>query len=495
MPLDFPSSATTGTNYTGTNGILYTFDGIKWVGSSPQASIIPSANLTYDLGSTSSQWRHLYVGTSTIYIGGTPVTVGPGGQLNVNGSPVSGGGLSSTSTIVNGTYTLQLLVDGSLILPTVLAGDTSIGTDFNTNPPGHTLSLKHNSGVNGGSGGELKFDYGNAKIKVVKDAGITQIWSFDTDGVLTIPNGGALGPEGMGASGLSNGISGNPVYIVNKKTDGNYLSNILLTAGDGISGEITFEIWNTQTASTKTLSINTLSNLVFNDGTIYSGSAVYVPYATSSSYKITTEIDMLGSYLPQTFEVIGDTIKLPTGNGRIQSGDFLNAWSLDSLNKSLTFPNNSDIEYGDGTYLSTGSLRVRVDFGGEFTIFLGQPNKTWTFNNSGNIVFPDSSVQSTAYIISAEPKFNVVAASFTATVNTRYGVSTTATAVTVDLPPSPSIGDSVFFADAGGSFSSNNLTINRNGNTIMGLAANTVVNVNGDSLGLFWNGSTWRLYE
>ena len=112
MPLDFPSNATTGTNYTGTNGVLYTYDGVKWAGSSPQGSIIPSANLTYDLGSTSSQWRHLYVGTSTIYIGGTPVTVGPGGQLNVNGSPVSGSGLSSTSTLVNGTYTLQLLVGG-----------------------------------------------------------------------------------------------------------------------------------------------------------------------------------------------------------------------------------------------------------------------------------------------------------------------------------------------------------------------------------------------
>ena len=81
---------------------------------------------------------------------------------------------------------------GSTILPLVIGGDTSIGTVFNTNPPGHTLTLKHNNGVSGGSGGELKFDYGNIKLKVVKDAGITKIWEFDTDGSITLPSGSVI---------------------------------------------------------------------------------------------------------------------------------------------------------------------------------------------------------------------------------------------------------------------------------------------------------------
>jgi len=78
--------------------------------------------------------------------------------------------------------------DGGLTLPTVLSGDTSIGTEFNTNPPGHTLTLKHNGGVGSGSGGELKFDYGTAEIKIVQDAGATQTWTFGTDGGLTFPD-------------------------------------------------------------------------------------------------------------------------------------------------------------------------------------------------------------------------------------------------------------------------------------------------------------------
>jgi hypothetical protein len=53
------------------------------------SSLIPAANLTYDLGSTSSQWRSLYVGTSTIYLGGTALSV-TGGQITLNGSVVSG---------------------------------------------------------------------------------------------------------------------------------------------------------------------------------------------------------------------------------------------------------------------------------------------------------------------------------------------------------------------------------------------------------------------
>ena len=39
------------------------------------SNILPSADLTYNLGSPTRQWRSLYVGTSTIYIGGVPLTI------------------------------------------------------------------------------------------------------------------------------------------------------------------------------------------------------------------------------------------------------------------------------------------------------------------------------------------------------------------------------------------------------------------------------------
>lgn len=47
------------------------------------SSIIPSTNLTYDLGSPTKQWRSLYVGTSTIYIGGVPISISQSNTLVV----------------------------------------------------------------------------------------------------------------------------------------------------------------------------------------------------------------------------------------------------------------------------------------------------------------------------------------------------------------------------------------------------------------------------
>ena len=72
--------------------------------------IIPNADLAYDLGSTSSQWRSLYVGTSTIYLGGIPVSVA-GGQLTVDGSPVQ------TDRLSSGTQVVYLTDDGNIKLP------------------------------------------------------------------------------------------------------------------------------------------------------------------------------------------------------------------------------------------------------------------------------------------------------------------------------------------------------------------------------------------
>lgn len=71
--------------------------------------VLPAEDLAYDLGSTSSQWRSLYVGTSTVYFGGIPLTVDANGSIVVNGNVVNGNvvsvtaPLSSTSTGTAGT--------------------------------------------------------------------------------------------------------------------------------------------------------------------------------------------------------------------------------------------------------------------------------------------------------------------------------------------------------------------------------------------------------
>lgn len=60
-------------------------------------NVIPEADLGGDLGSPSSQWRSLYVGTSTIYLGGTALSIADG-TVTIDGTPVLNSGASYTPT-------------------------------------------------------------------------------------------------------------------------------------------------------------------------------------------------------------------------------------------------------------------------------------------------------------------------------------------------------------------------------------------------------------
>ena len=64
------------------------------------------------------------------------------------------------------------------------------------------------------------------------------------------------------------------------------------------------------------------------------------------------------------------------------------------------------------------------------------------------------------------------------------------TAVTVNLPVSPAIGNEVHFIDSGNAFASNNLTIGRNSSNILGAASNLVVNANGAAFTLVYVNAT-----
>jgi len=62
-------------------------------------NILPSANVTYSLGSSTRQWKDLWVSNNTIYIGNVPITVS-NGNLLVNGNLVTGSGGSGTDDVL-----------------------------------------------------------------------------------------------------------------------------------------------------------------------------------------------------------------------------------------------------------------------------------------------------------------------------------------------------------------------------------------------------------
>mgnify|MGYP003126598371 FL=1 len=60
------------------------------------------------------------------------------------------------------------------------------------------------------------------------------------------------------------------------------------------------------------------------------------------------------------------------------------------------------------------------------------------------------------------------------------------TAITINLPASPAIGNEVTFIDSGNNLASNNLTVGRNGSNINGSASNLVVSANASAFTLVY---------
>lgn len=76
--------------------------------------LLPAEDKAYSLGSSSTQWRSLYVSTDTIYINNIPLTLDTNNNLTVNGSPV-GFGSGNTSTNL-------VLTNSAIVYPEPFAG-------------------------------------------------------------------------------------------------------------------------------------------------------------------------------------------------------------------------------------------------------------------------------------------------------------------------------------------------------------------------------------
>jgi len=78
-----------------------------------------------------------------------------------------------------------------------------------------------------------------------------------------------------------------------------------------------------------------------------------------------------------------------------------------------------------------------------------------------------------------------------------YFVNTTSAAITMTLPSSPTLGDEVSIIDYAGTFDTNNLTVGRNSQPIMGSAADLTVSTERAAFTLVYSDSTqgWLLKD
>jgi collagen type VII alpha len=151
-------------------------------------------------------------------------------------------------------------------------------------------------------------------------------------------------------------------------------------------------------------------------------------------------------------------------------------WSVNNL----TIGRNGSIIEGDASDLIVDVGQIELKFiydGTEWQLFssIGAAGATGVSGASG-VLTPWTKVTSTS----------------TLSKNAQYIIDTTSGPFTVNLPASPSLGDQVVIQD-GGNFSTNNLTIARNGSTIEGQTDNILADISGVLMTLIYDGSTWQI--
>ena len=100
----------------------------------------------------------------------------------------------------------------------------------------------------------------------------------------------------------------------------------------------------------------------------------------------------------------------------------------------------------------------------------------------------------TIWASSASAAWQTKTTTYTAVSGDYLLVDTSGGAFTITLPITPAANATVYFQDAKGTFSTNNLTVARNGQTIMGLSENLTASTDDYGFGLIYNGSDWRIF-
>jgi hypothetical protein len=113
---------------------------------------------------------------------------------------------------------------------------------------------------------------------------------------------------------------------------------------------------------------------------------------------------------------------------------------------------------------------------------------------SGNVLTSNGTTWGSAALPAGGLTYIYTTTPVTATDKQGVLTDTSGGAFTVTLPAGPSTGAQVVIADAGSNWGTNNLTVARNGSTIVGLAENLVCDIAGVSVQFVYDGTTWEIY-
>ena len=313
------------------------------------SSIIPSATNIYDLGSPTRQWRSLYVSTSTIYLGGTALSIDGSGNLTVGGSRV--GATSYTD------------LTGKPALSTVAT--TGSYTDLTNRPAlfsGSYADLTNKPNLGGTYQFSVAADDSTQRVistdEVVKFVGAGGITTAsDSEGKITITQGTT--------SSLVNGAQ--TVSLSSSPVSGTtFSSGLTIHRLSGSMANITSDINKVLQIATQTSngrnewSFGTNSSLTFPDATVQTTAWTGIANALRSEGNINIDINLADSTLRRWSFGEDGILTLPSV-GKISNGAY--DWTFGSTGIT-TFPgviNAGNIknlvvnDLGGGTSLTAGS--------------------------------------------------------------------------------------------------------------------------------------------
>ena len=158
-----------------------------------------------------------------------------------------------------------------------------------------------------------------------------------------------------------------------------------------------------------------------------------------------------------------------------------------AANRTVTMPDSAErvfiVEDATARSSSNYTLTVKTVSGTGVTIPIG----------AKIVLYSDGTNISSGPITKG---YYTIPAAYTAVNGDQLLINTTGTGgglnapVTITLPASPAIGNEVTFIDSGNGFGSNNLTIGRNSQPILGAASNLTVSTNGAAFTLVYVNST-----
>jgi len=371
MSLTFPVGVPAGSQFIGANGVTYVFDGTKWTGY-PAVALSSATSGFYNNGYTAQMDVR---GNLNLPLYTFPVNTGTSGQILTwpeIGSTLQW--LTPTSISSGTTATSSYLRKVELI--------ASLNDDASFSIPG-----------------KLNFTSGNyisnlpSQMKITVDDDFNPTASFRNTSTVTTSIG--FFNTSSGLTGISNGwiVNGNLFDVINSTVTNivNIGTNYVITISPGVFTPNNFYYFR-QPSIPYEWKFGSSGNLTLPQGGVITsdGVAAVIVKAPSGSQAVLANNAGYNAILAQDQDV-----RVATSP---DAGSTFNTWNF-GTNGSLTFPDASV-----QTTAYTGTSLGNFAFSGDTlsntrsdasTLQVGGNN--WIFGSSGQITFPDTTVQTTAF--------------------------------------------------------------------------------------------------